>query len=295
MHAEPSAASSGPAISPAAFLRQILERRRERVRQAQLLHDEAELRRLAASRQPRDFRSALRPVSAGLPAIIAELKQASPSRGRLRASYDITALAAGYARAGAAALSVLTEEDFFLGSLEHLRQARAACGLPVLRKDFLFCAYQIWEAAAAGADAVLLIAAMLDDAQLRNLQAEAGQAGLAALVEVHDAAELARALACGSRLIGINNRDLRSFQVDPELCLRLAQSLPPLVLRVAESGIDSPAMLVRLRAAGFDAALIGEHFMRADDPGNALRDLLAQSETALRQANASGERAGTPS
>ncbi len=266
--------SAGGVLSPAAFLRQILARRRERVRQAQAVVSEAELRRLAEGRRPRDFAAALRRPGAA-PAIVAELKRASPSRGRLRDDYDVPRLAGAYARAGAAALSILTEEDYFLGSLEHLRQARQTVALPLLRKDFVFSAYQIWEAAAAGADAVLLIAAMLDDVQLRALQAEASAAGLAALVEVHDAAELARALQAGARLVGVNNRDLRSFQVDPELCLRLAAALPPEVVRVAESGIGSPAMLARLKAAGYEAALIGEHCMRAADPGAALADLLA--------------------
>ncbi len=274
-HMKTEAPIPAGATPPAIFLRQILERRRERVRQAQSRQHEAELRRLAKRRQPRDFIAALRRGgTTAAPAIIAELKRASPSRGLLRADYHVASLAAAYARAGATALSVLTEEDFFQGELEHLRQAHQAVELPLLRKDFIFCAYQIWEAAAAGADAVLLIAAMLDDAALRELQAAAAAAGLAALVEVHDAAELRRACEAGAQLIGVNNRDLRSFQVDAGLCLRLAPSLPPAVTCIAESGIGSPAMLARLRAAGYHAALIGEHFMQAADPGAALAALL---------------------
>ncbi len=257
-----------------AFLDRILQRRRERVAAAAARHPQAGLERAAARSSRRAFASSLREhAGPAAPAIIAELKQASPSRGKLRDSYHPAAIARGYAEAGAAALSVLTEEDFFLGSLDDLRQVRAAVPIPVLRKDFIFSEYQIWEAAAAGADAILLIVALLDDADLSRLAAEARRAELAALVEVHDARELRRAMEAGAELIGVNNRDLHSFVVDPDLSLELAPSIPASALAVAESGIDSPDRLLRLRAAGFTAALIGEHFMRAPDPGQALRAL----------------------
>ncbi len=256
------------------FLERILRRRQERVAAAAARRSQAELERAAARVSRRGFASSLRGhAGASAPAIIAELKQASPSRGRLRDHYQPAAIARGYAEAGAAALSVLTEEDFFLGSLEDLQQARAVVPIPVLRKDFIFSEYQIWEAAAAGADAVLLIVALLDNDQLNRLAAVARRAELEALIEVHDARELQLAAQAGAELIGVNNRDLRSFEVNPGLCLELASSIPPAAVAVAESGIDSRDRLQKLRAAGFTAALIGEHFMRAPDPGQALRSL----------------------
>ena len=184
-------------------------------------------------------------------------------------------LARGYQQAGATALSVLTEEDYFLGSLDFLRVAREATTLPLLRKDFLFCDYQVWEAAAAGADAILLIAAMLDDPQLAHLLQTARQAGLDALCEVHDAAELHRVIHLGANLIGVNNRDLRTFQVDIERSVELSTAMPPDAIRVAESGLRTPADLARVSRAGYHAVLIGEHFMVAPDPGAALAELLA--------------------
>lgn len=258
------------------ILDQIYQRRRVRVEEAQQRVAEAELRRQAGHRVPRPFAAALE--SAGRlrrPAVIAELKQASPSKGRLRHDFDVAALARGYEQAGATALSVLTEEDFFLGHLNNLGIARQATALPLLRKDFLFCDYQIWEAAAAGADAILLIAAMLDDAQMTQLLQTAGQAGLDALCEVHDEEELHRVRRLGARLIGVNNRDLRTFQVDVQRSVDLAAQMPAGSIRVAESGLRTAADLVKVSEAGFHAVLIGEHFMTADAPGTALAELLA--------------------
>lgn len=258
------------------ILDRICQRRRVRVEEARQRVAEAELRRLAERREPRPFAAALeqngRPQR---PAVIAELKQASPSKGRLRHDFDVATLARGYEQAGATALSVLTEEDFFLGHLDNLGLARQATTLPLLRKDFLFCEYQIWEAAAAGADAILLIAAMLDDAQMAQLLHTTEQAGLDVLCEVHDAAELHRVCHLGARLIGVNNRDLRTFHVDVQRSLDLAEQMPAGSIRVAESGLRTAADLVKVSEAGFHAVLIGEHFMTAANPGVALAGLLA--------------------
>jgi indole-3-glycerol phosphate synthase len=222
----------------------------------------------------------VRPFAAALArpeaiAVIAEYKRRSPSRGAIREDLAPAAVARAYEAAGAAALSVLTDEPFFGGRLAHLGEARAATGLPVLRKDFIVEPWQICEARAAGADAVLLIVAALGDAELRLLLGETEAAGLDALVEVHDRAELDRALAAGARLVGVNNRDLRTLAVSLETSLRLAQAIPDEVTAVAESGIRSRMDLDRLRDAGFDACLVGEHLMSAPDPGTALRELLA--------------------
>ncbi len=254
----------------------IMAREEARVAEARRALPLDELRRRAARRRPRDFAAALR--AARRPAVIAEIKQASPSRGLLRAELDVPAIAAAYAAAGAAALSVLTEGPHFHGCLDYLAQARAACPLPLLRKDFIFTDYQIWEAAAHGADAVLLIAAALAPPELPRLLAVAREAGLAALVEIHDAAEAERAATAGAVLIGVNNRDWRTLRVDPELALRLAPRLPPGALKVAESGLRAAADLRRAAAAGFDAVLIGERFMQAPAPGAALAALLAELE-----------------
>jgi indole-3-glycerol phosphate synthase len=221
----------------------------------------------------RGFRAAL--AAHPGPAVIAECKRASPSRGRLRSTYDPAAIAASYARAGAAALSVLTDERFFEGALAHLQAARAACALPCLRKDFLVDAYQIDEARAAGADAVLLIVAAVADAGGRELMAAAADAGLDVLVEVHDAAEMAWAAAAGATLVGVNNRDLRTFRVALETTERLAPATPSGALLVAESGIRSRADVDRMTAAGAHAVLVGEAFMARADPGAALAEWLA--------------------
>jgi indole-3-glycerol phosphate synthase len=207
-------------------------------------------------------------------AVIAEVKKASPSRGVIRADFAPVEIAKSYERAGARCLSVLTDEPFFQGSLAHLGAIRHGVGLPLLRKDFVIDPYQVVEARAFGADAVLLICAILGDGQLRELHAAATEAGLDALVEVHDEPELERALACGARLVGINNRDLRSFVTSLEVAETLAPRLPAEVTAVAESGLKSAADLERLERAGVHAYLIGESLMTAADPGEALAALL---------------------
>jgi indole-3-glycerol phosphate synthase len=237
--------------------------------------DRAALERRAAMHAPRGFAAALRHHSRSGPAIIAELKKASPSRGLIRAEFSVAALAPMLANAGAAALSVLTEEHFFQGSLENLEQASAAVAIPCLRKDFIVDEFQILEARASCADAVLLIAAVLDDATLRNLTDAAHVQGLDVLCEVHDAVEVARVLDLGCEAIGVNNRNLRTFQVSLDVSLELAELLAENVVRVAESGIHTAQDIIRLRAAGFDAFLIGESLMRQPDPGKALAGLLA--------------------
>ncbi|HEY7838953.1 MAG TPA: indole-3-glycerol phosphate synthase TrpC [Terriglobales bacterium] len=259
-------------------LQQILSERQTAVQQARQRVPEEEWKRQAQQRERRDFLQALRPVRPGrspaLPAVIAELKRASPSRGLLRQDFDVAALAAGYQAAGAAALSVLTEETHFQGRLEYLAEARAATRLPLLRKDFIFSSYQIWEAAAAGADAILLIAAMLDDATWAALLGTAREAGVAALCEVHDQEEMQRAIRLGADCIGVNNRDLHTFTVDTGCALGLAPLLPPTTLGVAESGLKTRADLHAITAAGLHAALIGETCMTAPVPARALTKLL---------------------
>jgi len=223
---------------------------------------------------PRDFTGALRrEIAAGRPAVIAEIKKASPSKGLLRADFDVAAIARSYAGAGAACLSVLTDVQFFQGADENIALARASAPMPVLRKDFTVDPYQVWQARAIGADCILLIAAALDDDALRELEALALDLGMAVLVEVHDAAELARALRLRSPLLGINNRDLRTFETRLETTLELSRGLPPDRLVVTESGIATTADVALMRGQGIDAFLVGETFMRAADPGGALRAL----------------------
>ncbi len=225
---------------------------------------------------PRDFVGALRAtISAGRPAVIAEIKKASPSRGVLRADFDPAAIAAAYERGGAACLSVLTDPTYFQGAAEHLAAARAACSLPALRKDFIIDEYQIAEARAMGADAILLIVAAHDDAQLAALEMCAREHGLAVLVEVHDAAELDRALRLATPLIGINNRNLRTFEVALSTTLDLLRRVPADRVVVTESGILTPADVATMRARGVSAFLVGETLMRAADPGAALAALVA--------------------
>ena len=229
----------------------------------------------ARRRMPRGdvFREAL--AAGPAPRIIAECKRRSPSRGVLRPSYDAASIAATYEAAGAAAVSVLTEPSFFDGDLEHLRQARARVSLPVLRKDFVVSAYQVLEAREAGADATLLIAGALTDAELSGLIACAAGQGLAALVEVHDEAELERALAAGATIVGVNSRDLRTLVVDLDVARRLAPRLPPGVIGVAESGLTTRAELEVLGDLGYRAFLMGERFMVEADPGRALARFLS--------------------
>jgi indole-3-glycerol phosphate synthase len=219
----------------------------------------------------RDFRAALLAHS---PAIIAEIKKASPSKGLLSPNFDAVALAREYESGGAAALSVLTDEHYFQGSLADLCAAREAVSLPALRKDFTLDEYHVVEAAAHGADSILLIAAILDAKRIRALRELAASYGMAALVETHDEAELDIALEAGSDLIGVNNRDLRTFQVKLEPSLRLASRIPAGVVKVAESGIHSAADVRLLRDAGFQAFLVGEHLMKSSSPAAALRALL---------------------
>jgi indole-3-glycerol phosphate synthase len=224
----------------------------------------------------RDFVGALRAkIAAGLPAVIAEVKKASPSKGILRPDFIPADIAQSYAEHGAACLSVLTDQQFFQGSIDYLKQARASCDLPVLRKDFMVDAYQVYEARAMGADCILLIAACLDDAQMKSLEALAMSLDMAVLVEVHDRAELDRALKLKTPLLGINNRNLKTFEVSLDATLGMLKDVPADRLLVTESGIATAADVLRLRAAGVQAFLIGEAFMRADDPGQALAQLFA--------------------
>ena len=224
----------------------------------------------------RGFEAALRAkVAAGRPAVIAEIKKASPSKGVIRADFRPAEIAASYARHGAACLSVLTDLQYFQGCTEYLQQARAACALPVLRKDFMVDEYQVFEARAMGADCILLIAACLDDVQMADLEAVALAHGMSVLVEVHDRAELHRALKLKTPLLGINNRDLRSFSVTLDTTLGLLDEVPADRLLVTESGILAAEDVARMRGADVHAFLVGEAFMRADDPGAALAALFA--------------------
>lgn len=266
-----SVASRFP-VNTAGLLERIVEARRQALAEAKRIIPTAKLEeRAAVAPPPRDLAAAL--VRPGVN-IIAELKRASPSGGVLRAAYNPAALAPALEAAGAAALSVLTEPEFFQGALEELAVARKLTGLPVLRKDFLFDPYQLYEARAAGADAFLLIAAILTTAELRQLMTLGRQLGMVALVEVHSPEELTRALEAGAEVVGVNNRNLRTFAVSLETSLALIESIPEECVTVSESGLSTAAVLARLRAAGFDAFLIGEHLMRAPNPEEALRDLL---------------------
>ena len=260
------------------ILARILERKREEVAEGVRRVPVADMRRRAEDApSPRGFRAALEAkIGKGRPAVIAEIKRASPSRGVIRRDFDPPVIAAGYERGGAAALSVLTDRDFFQGAPGHLRAARSATGLPALRKDFLVDPWQVHEARAMGADCVLLIVAALDDGALRELAALAGELGLDTLVEVHEDAELERALRAGAPLIGINNRDLRTFETSLATTERLASRVPEDRLTVTESGIASRADVARLRAHGVHAFLVGEAFMSAPDPGERLAALFGE-------------------
>jgi indole-3-glycerol phosphate synthase len=242
----------------------------------------SELERRAAEHHPRGWAAALRRQAAHGPAVIAEIKKASPSKGLIRAAFDPAWLARRYRTGGAAALSVLTDEPYFQGSLRNLELASAAAPLPCLRKDFIVDEYQIVEARAHRADAILLIAAALDAAELKRFAEAAHGFALDVLVEVHTADELAEVLdtgigalgEAGALAIGVNNRDLKTFDVSQDVSLALVDSIPPNVVRVTESGIATPEDIARLRKAGFDAFLIGESLMRQPDPGVALAELL---------------------
>ncbi|HLX80527.1 MAG TPA: indole-3-glycerol phosphate synthase TrpC [Burkholderiales bacterium] len=257
------------------ILQRILARKREELEasRAALPLPQMEARAKSAP-LPRDFVAAIRgKISAGRPAVIAEIKRASPSRGVLRADFNPAAIAGSYEAGGAACLSVLTDRDFFQGAHEHLAEARAACALPVLRKDFITEPYQVYESRAMGADCILLIAATLARQDMQGLEGVARSLGMAVLVEVHDAAELDAALTLATPLLGINNRDLRSFQTTLQTTIDLLPRIPQGRLVVAESGILVPADAHLLQGRGVPAFLVGEALMRAPDPGKALQKL----------------------
>ena len=257
------------------ILTRILATKAEEVAAAKRARPFEEVSNAARAQAPaRNFEQALRgKIAAGRPAVIAEIKKASPSRGVLRADFDPPSIAASYERGGAACLSVLTDRSYFHGDPAYLAAARAACALPALRKDFIVDEYQVAESRAIGADAILLIVAALTDAQLAALEECAAEYGLAVLVEVHDRAELDRALRLDTALVGINNRNLRTFDTTLQTTLSLLDVIPPGRLVITESGIASPADVALMRARGVHAFLVGEAFMRAPDPGAELARL----------------------
>jgi indole-3-glycerol phosphate synthase len=265
-------------------LADIVAATRRRVGECRSKADFRELEKRAAAHVPRGFRKGLEAAGRTGIAIIAELKKASPSRGLIRKDFDPAALARELAQGGAAALSVLTDEEFFQGSLKNLREASASTRLPCLRKDFIVDEFQLLEARANCADAVLLIVAALEDSELRALAAKAAEHELDVLCEVHDAAELRRALEAGCGIIGVNNRDLKTFKVDLGTALHLAAKIPSDALAVAESGIESGADIARLRATGYGAFLVGETLMKAARPGEALRGLMAEASATVPSA-----------
>ncbi len=267
----PSEHMSGPPD----ILRRILERKAEEVaaRCRTVSIDELE-RQLQTAPPLRDFMDSMkRSIAAGRPAVIAEIKKASPSRGVLREDFDPAGIARSYEQGGASCLSVLTDIDFFQGADAYLQQARAACALPVLRKDFTIDPYQVYEARVLGADCILLIVAALEDSRLQQLSLLARQLGMAALVEVHDAGELDRALRLDAPLIGINNRNLRTFETSLSTTLDLLDRIPADRLVVTESGIHTTEDVALMRSRGVHAFLVGEAFMKADDPGGRLAEL----------------------
>ena len=275
----------------AAVLDRIVAATRVRVAESRRGADLRDLERRAEGHVPRGFRRALehphfsqkqREMGQPMIAVIAELKKASPSKGLIRASFDPEALARELESAGAAALSVLTDEEFFQGSLENLRKASAAVAIPCLRKDFIVDEFQLLEARANSADAILLIVAALTQVELETLARGARANGLDVLCEVHDAEELQRAMDAGCDMVGVNTRDLRTFKVDLQTAFDLAKRFPAGVVRVAESGIHSGEDVAKLRSAGYDAFLVGESLMRAASAGTALRALLKVSSTEYR-------------
>ena len=257
------------------ILQKIVAVKREEIAAAQGRRPFADMRADAESRVlTRDFVGAMRSrIATGQAAVIAEVKKASPSKGVLRSDFIAADIAQSYAEHGAACLSVLTDRQFFQGGVDYLKQARASCALPVLRKDFLIDPYQVYESRSIGADCILLIAAILDDGQMAEFEAIARTLDMAVLVEVHDAAELDRALKLKTPLIGVNNRNLRTFEVSLQTTLDLQAAVPADRLLVTESGILESADVVRMRAAGVHAFLVGEAFMRAAEPGEALARL----------------------
>jgi indole-3-glycerol phosphate synthase len=261
-------------------LDQIVAATRSKVLEARRTADRRELERKAEQHVPRGFRRALQSGLKSGPAVIAELKKASPSRGIIRPDFSAATLAAELEHAGAAALSVLTDSEFFQGSLQNLQVASQATKLPCLRKDFIVDEFQLLEARAYGADAVLLIVAALSPREMNRLVMQASEYDLDVLCEVHDENELQRAVDNGCNLIGVNSRDLRTFQVNLETAFRLVEQIPSGILRVAESGIESGADIARLRAAGYQAFLIGGSLMKAQSPGGALRELLETASAA---------------
>ena len=261
--------------TPPDILKKILARKAEEIADRSRRAPLAELKkRLRDTSPPRGFLQAIQQrISTGQPAVIAEIKKASPSKGLLRADFRPADIAKSFERHGATCLSVLTDGDFFQGSDAHLQQAREACALPVLRKDFTMDSYQVYEARAIGADAVLLIVAALDDTRIRELNALALELGLDVLIEVHDAPELERAQALQPALIGINNRDLKTFHTTVETTLGLLWKIPEDCMIVTESGIHTPEEVARLRAQGVQAFLVGEAFMKAAEPGEKMSEL----------------------
>jgi len=258
-------------------LDQIVAATRRRLSESRRGADLGTLERQAEAHVPRGFRQALEAQSGRGVAVIAELKKASPSRGLIRADFDPEILARELEGAGAAALSVLTDEEFFQGSLENLWRASASTTLPCLRKDFIVDEFQVLEARANHADAILLIVAALTQPELKALARSAQSYGLDVLCEIHDGEELQRALDAGVNVIGVNSRDLRTFKVDLNTALVLAERIPAGILRIAESGIHSGADVSRLRAAGYQAFLVGESLMKAESPGEVLRGLIAEA------------------
>jgi len=260
-------------------LDQILDETRQRVAAAKAETPQSALAEMGAKRAMRGFRKALLKASADGPAIIAELKQASPSKGVLRGVLHVGGVAMSLEQNGAAALSVLTEEKYFKGSLGNMREASAASLLPILRKDFMIDEYQVWEAKAFGADAILLIATCLNDEELPRLYSLAKQLELDVICEVHDEDDLTRVQMLGADIIGVNSRDLQSLQVDLATHHRLFPLLPQDALRIAESGIRTGTDIRTLRAHGYQAFLVGEQLMEADDPGSALSQMLGEAKS----------------
>lgn len=260
------------------ILQEILKRKREEVASRRIATSVDELKaRIAEMPVPRGFADALRArITVNAPAVIAEIKRASPSQGLIRDNFWPSEIAISYEKNGAACLSVLTDADFFQGTDEHLRQAREACLLPALRKDFTIDAYQLYESRSLGADCILLIVAALDDAQLRDYCELARELGMDVLVEAHDAAEVDRALKTSASLIGINNRDLHTFKTSLDTTLTLREKIPSDRILVTESGIRNRDDVKRLRDAGVHAFLVGETFMRAEDPGAELQQVFGE-------------------